>query len=256
MSEYIKSDIQDHILRIRIDRADKLNAFDVSMYQAMTEAILIGERNPEVRVIFLCGIEKSFSSGNDLKDFIDNPPEDLKSPAMIFLQTISQAQKPLVAATSGLAVGIGSTLLLHCDLAYSSLSCRFKLPFTQLGLCPEAASSLLMPQLMGHRKACELLLLGDFFDAKTAKEVGLINAIYSVEDLESLAWEQAKKLAKLPPKSLISCKQLLKQSQQQPTARHMAIEMTEFIDLLKGNEFKEAIAAFKEKRPANFDNLD
>ena len=163
MNEQIAYQSADGVAQIRIDRPDKKNALTAAMYTGLVEAFLRAEADPAVRVLLLCGSETCFTAGNDLQDFMNKPPRDDSSPTIRFLKQLPATHKPLIAAVAGPAVGIGTTMLLHCDLVYADPNTRFQLPFVTLGLCPEAASSFLLPQIVGYPRAAELLLLGDPF---------------------------------------------------------------------------------------------
>ncbi|MDP2639165.1 MAG: enoyl-CoA hydratase-related protein, partial [Betaproteobacteria bacterium] len=191
----ILSETKDGIARIEIDRPDKKNALTAAMYQAMADAIHAAEADSSVRVLLIHGKPGLFTAGNDLQDFLDHPPRDDQRPVFQFLYAISQAQKPIVAAVAGAAVGIGTTMLLHCDLVYAAPNARLQLPFVNLGLVPEAASSLLLPALVGYQRAAKLLLLGEPFSAQKAKEIGLVTDVVPEDRLFDTAMAQAKKLA-------------------------------------------------------------
>jgi enoyl-CoA hydratase/carnithine racemase len=244
---------EDSILRISMNRPAKKNAINNAMYDQMTDAVNNAQDNQSIRVIYFTGEEGNFTSGNDLGDFVGNPPNDPNnSPVARFLQAVAGNKKPMIAAVDGIAVGLGTTLLLHCDLAYASDRARFRLPFTQLGLCPEAASSLLFTQLAGYKNAAQYLLLGDFFDSAKAKEMGLLNDICAPETLQDTAWATAKKLSTLAPNAVQAGRKLIRQANLEPTQTRIVAELEQFIELLSGGEFKEAITAFQEKRPADF----
>src|SRR5512141_1138899 len=179
----IITETKDGIARIEIDRPEKKNALTAAMYQALADAIKAAEADARVRVLLIHGKTDLFTAGNDLQDFLDNPPRDDNRPVFQFLYGISQAQKPIVAAVAGAAVGIGTTMLLHCDLVYAAPNARLQLPFVNLGLVPEAGSSLLLPALAGYQRAAELLLLGEPFDAHKAKEIGLVTEVVPESEL-------------------------------------------------------------------------
>jgi enoyl-CoA hydratase/carnithine racemase len=248
----ILCDYREHILRISINRPEKLNALTAAMYDAFANAILAADGDPEVRVILIEGAGGCLTSGNDLHDFAHSPPAGDESPVFRFLQAISGARKPLVAAVLGPAVGIGTTMLLHCDLVCSGAGARFELPFVNLGLCPEAAASLLLPQLIGHQRASELLLLGEPFGAERAREIGLINAVFPDGELLGQAYALAQKLAQRPPASVRLTKALLKQAGRRAVAETMTEEGRQFLQRLSSPEAKEAFAAFFEKRRPDF----
>jgi enoyl-CoA hydratase/carnithine racemase len=252
----ILTENKDGILRIEIDRPDKKNALTAAMYQAMADAIHAAEADSTVRVVLIHGKADLFTAGNDLQDFLDNPPRDDNRPVFQFLYGISQAQKPIVAAVAGPAVGIGTTMLLHCDLVYAAPNARLQLPFVNLGLVPEAASSLLLPALLGYQRAAELLLLGEPFSAQKAKEIGLVTEVVAEEQLFDTALAQAKKLAAKPAASLRLTKLLMKQGQMTAVAQRIKLESDHFGERLASPEAKEAFSAFLEKRKPDFGRFD
>jgi len=226
------------------------------MYSALTDALAEGERDPAVRVIVLHGSGGSFAAGNDLEDFLKNPPNDENAPVVRFLFQISRTGKPIVAAVVGAAVGIGTTMLLHCDLVYCAPGTRFSLPFANLGLCPEGGSSFLLARLAGYQKAAELLMLGEPFAAETAKEIGLVNAIVPADALIATAVATARKLAAKPAASLRETKMLMKQGINEAVRLAMGDESEAFRERLESPEAKEAFTAFLEKRQPDFSKFD
>jgi enoyl-CoA hydratase/carnithine racemase len=247
ISQNIETSIKENILKIVLNRPDKKNAISKTMYKAMATAITQAENDAEVRAIFIRGTEDCFTSGNDLTDFVAAANGRQESPAMEFLQNISAARKPIVAAVNGPAVGIGTTLLLHCDLIYAGQSAKFRLPFVNLGLCPEAACSYLLPRLSGYQKAAELLFLGEFFSAQEAAAFGLVSEVFDDDELYQMAWVQALKLAAQPPDSLMLTKALLKRTTAKDVAETMHLEVGHFGERLKTAEAQEAFAAFFKK---------
>lgn len=252
----ILTENKDGVLRIEIDRPDKKNALTAAMYQSMADAIHAAENDARVRVLLIHGKADLFTAGNDLQDFLDNPPRDDKRPVFQFLYGISQAQKPIVAAVAGAAVGIGTTMLLHCDLVYAARNARLQLPFVNLGLVPEAASSLLLPALAGYQHAAELLLLGEPFSADRAKEIGLVTEVVPESDLFDIAMAQAKKLAAKPAAALRLSKRLMKQGQMAAVMQQIKLESGYFGERLDSPEAKEAFSAFLEKRKPDFSRFD
>jgi len=253
---HILTETNDGILRIEINRPDKKNALTAAMYQSMVDALTAAEGDSKVRVVLIHGKSDLFTAGNDLQDFLDNRPRDENRPAFQFLRSISRAQKLIVAAVAGAAVGIGTTMLLHCDLVYAAPNARLQLPFVNLGLVPEAASSLLLPALVGYQRAAELLLLGEPFSAQTAKEIGLVTALVPEDVLLETALAQAKKLAQKPPASMRLTKQLMKRSFTAAMAQQMELEIGHYGELLGAPEAKEAFTAFFEKRKPDFSRFD
>lgn len=251
MSENILTELRDGILRIEIRRPEKKNALTSAMYAAMADALDRAAREDAVRVVLIHGQPGVFTAGNDLADFL-NGPGDPGRPVFSFLRSIAVAPKPLIAAVSGNAVGVGTTMLLHCDLVYAGESARFQLPFVNLGLCPEAASSLLLPRLVGHQRAAELLFFGEPFDAVRAREIGLVNAIHAEAVLLDAALERAHKLTTLPAASLRATKMLLKKAQAAMVTQAMQDEGAVFQQRLASPEAKEAFSAFLEKRKPDF----
>ena len=243
MTEHIMTTQDDAVLTIHLNRPDKRNALTLAMYTAIAEALTGAEANDEVRAILIVGEGGSFTAGNDLMDFMQNPPTGTDSPVFAFLQAISTASKPLVAAVEGHAVGVGTTMLLHCDLVYAASDARFKLPFVDLGLVPEAASSLLLPALMGHQAAARLLLLGETLNAPTAALYGLVSEVVD-ENVKAYAREKAQALAAKPSHALRLTKKLMKQQQAALIQEVMLEEGQHFIELLRSPETMQAMQAF------------
>jgi enoyl-CoA hydratase/carnithine racemase len=248
----ILTEIQDRVLSIQINRPQKKNALTVAMYAAMADALEAAESNPDVRVVLIHGNDEMFTAGNDIVDFDNGPQREGNPPVFRFLSAISNAAKPLVAAVNGPAVGIGTTMLLHCDLVYAGENSRFVLPFVNLGLCPEAASSYLLPRLVGHQRAAELLLLGEPFNAALAHEIGIVTEVLPDTKVIAHARAQAQKLAAKPPSSLRATKQLMKVEQGPLVKQAMQAERDRFSALLFAPEAKEAFKAFFEKRKPDF----
>lgn len=251
MADHILTATDENIFEIRLNRPEKKNAITVAMYTAMADALENADRNPAVRTIVVTGTDGCFTSGNDVADFLEHPPLEDGSQALRFLRVLSTATKPVIAAVNGLAVGIGVTMLLHCDLVYAADTATFQLPFVNLGLVPEAASSMLLPRMVGHHRAAELLLLGERFDARTAREIGLVNAIYPAAELTTAVQEKAAAIAAKPPASLRMTKALLKREAESVAAR-MAQEGQYFAQQLKSPEAREAMEAFMQRRKPDF----
>jgi enoyl-CoA hydratase/carnithine racemase len=251
MAEHIVVSVQNRVLHLRLDRPEKKNALTRGMYLGMVEALRQAEADPGVRVLLISGTADCFTAGNDLVDFANAKPGE-SSPAILYLETLAAAQKPVIAAVGGVAVGIGTTMLLHCDLVYAAADARFQLPFVNLGLCPEAGSSVLLPELIGHRRAAELLFFGEPFNAERARELGIVNAIVSANELLGTASAKAQTLAEKPPSALRATKSLLKRPAASAVADAMRRETEQFAALLQGPEAKEAMAAFLERRKPDF----
>jgi enoyl-CoA hydratase/carnithine racemase len=256
MPEMVAISRTDRTLHIRLDRPDKRNAVTRAMCDAMTEAIAQAESDDAVRVVLFSGAGDAFCAGNDLNDFLAEPPTSTDSPAFRFLHAISTASKVLVAAVHGSVVGIGMTMLLHCDLVVAARSARLSLPFIKLGLVPEAASTLLLPRAIGHLRAAELVVLGDPIDAATALQWGLVNRVADDETLLTVASEFTSRIGSLPPSAVRLSKQLLKDDRA-GIAPRIQQEGNLFLAQLRGPEFHEAGTAFLERgRPTSRGSAD
>jgi enoyl-CoA hydratase/carnithine racemase len=243
------------VLTLTINRVDKKNSFTPAMYAAMAEGLEQAKTNPAIRVTVIQGDVTVFSAGNDIGDFLQRKPSTQESPVFQFLRAIASHPKPVIAAVCGPAVGIGTTLLFHCDLVYAGDNAAFSMPFVNLGLCPEAASSLLVPQMMGYHRAAEALLLGEPFMAEAALEVGLVNRIVPPTEVNGMAQAQARKLAAKPLGSLVETKRLMKKGQMAQVLAQMAEEGESFARLLQEPAAKEAFTAFLEKRKPDFSRI-
>lgn len=252
MSEHILTERRDGVLRIEIRRAEKKNALTAPMYAALADALGGADTDAAVRVVLVHGQPGTFTAGNDLGEFLDNPPLSAEAPVFRFIDGLRTLEKPLVAAVTGIAVGIGTTLLLHCDLAYCGASARFQLPFVNLGLCPEAASSLLLPRLAGHVRAAEILLLGESFDAAAALKIGLVNEVLDDAAVLYRAADRAAQLASQPAAAVRLTKRMLKAADAELVSRTMNEEAEHFRRRLASPEAKEAFAAFLAKRRPDF----
>jgi len=253
------SDILVHteagIRTVTLNRVDKKNSITSAMYGDMADALASAVDDAAVRVVLLQGHETVFSAGNDIGDFLNNPPAGLDSPVFRFLKGIATFPKPLLAAVCGPAVGVGTTLLFHCDLVYAGDNAAFSMPFVNLGLCPEAASSLLVPQMLGYHRAAEALLLGEPFMAEAALEVGLVNRVLPPTEANDYAQSVAKKLAAKPLSSLVETKRLMKKGQGELVLRTIAEEGESFGRMLREPAAKEAFGAFMERRKPDFSKL-
>ncbi len=236
----------DGISTIELARREKKNAITTAMYAAMGDAFEHAARDHTVRAILLRGQPDLFTAGNDLGDFLHATARD-EVPAHRFLRAISTCPKPVVAAVGGLAIGIGTTMLLHCDLVIAAAGTRFQLPFVPLGLCPEAASSLLLPLMAGPRLAAELLLLGDPFEAEVAHRAGIVNQVVEETALLDVAAALAGRLARQPADALITTKALLKRPPGRSVPEAMAEEFPHFERLLQSDEARAIFRAFLEK---------
>ena len=239
---------QEGVLTLTLNRVDKKNAITAAMYAEMACALKQATQDPAVRVVLIQGHETVFSAGNDLADFMNQPPQGADSSVFHFLQAVSTFPKPLVAAVSGPAVGIGSTMLLHCDLVVAGDNAAFSMPFVNLGLCPEAASSLLVPQRLGHLRAAQMLMLGDPIDAQTALEWGWVNAVLPPTEVNAQVERVAIKLAAKPLDSVVQTKRLIKMTWASQVGDRMNQEAALFGRLLSEPAAKQAFAAFMSKR--------
>jgi enoyl-CoA hydratase/carnithine racemase len=247
----------DGILTIEFNRPQRKNAITAAMYQALADCLVGAEHDAAVRAVLIVGKPEVFTAGNDLDDFLshsDVPAE--QRPVFRFMDALRDCGKPVVAAVAGAAVGIGTTMLLHCDLVYAADNARFSLPFAQLGLCPEFASSLLLPQLAGYPRAAEKLLLGEVFPAQEALEMGLVSKVLPAAELLAFAQRQAAKLVALPAVSVRTTKALMRRPRRDAVQAALAAENERFAALLQGAEAKEAFTAFFEKRKPDFSRFD
>lgn len=253
MSQFVEVVTQGNTVEIFLNRADKKNALSTQMYNQLSDALTEADQDPAVRVVALKARGSAFCAGNDIADFISGigKPDAMQGPVR-FLDVISSMSTPVVAAVTGPAVGIGATMLLHCDMVVADTAARFQLPFAQLGLVPEGCSSLLLPQLVGHRKAFELLVLGAPFDAQTGQEIGLVNRCCEVGELDSVTTALVDQLAQLAPDAVRQSKALLRYSQKDQIAEVIRHEVEMFGRKLGSEEAAEALQAFMEKRPPDF----
>ncbi len=250
-TDHVAVDAEGAVLRVVMNRPEKKNALTHAMYAGLDAALRRAESDPAVRVVLITGAGGAFTSGNDLGDFMATPPTDLDAPVFRFLDAISSATKPVVAAVNGLAVGIGTTMLLHCDLVYAATSATFTAPFVNLALVPEAASSMLLPSRIGHAKAAEMFLLGSRLDATQAEAAGLVTAVFDDAALAAEAMKRAQTLASRAPGAVRATKALMKRGAE-PVADRMCVEAEQFAARLRSPELMEAIQAFMQKRAPDF----
>jgi len=254
MSDLVLVDDNDGVRTITINRPDKKNALSHVMYAAMADAVLGGESDTNTRVIVITGTKDCFTSGNDLVDFLGAPPDltnDDRPPVSRFMYALLEAKKPVIAAVEGPAVGIGVTLLLHCDFAYAGEQAYFLTPFVNLALPPEYASTLLLPRAIGPKKANEMLMLGEKMSANDAAKVGLITDVTVNGGALARAKQIAQKLAAKAPTAMVITKELLSLPPEMPVDR-MNRESALFGPRLQSAEFKESVAAFFEKRDPDY----
>ena len=259
MSEATTQDILIHteagVCTITFNRVEKKNSLTQAMYATLADTLGQVEADATTRVVVFQGDPAIFSAGNDIGDFLNAPPATQESPVFRFLRALAGFSKPIVAAVCGPAVGIGTTMLLHCDLVYAGDNAAFSLPFVNLGLCPEAESSLLLPQMFGYHRAAEALLLGEPFMAEAALEIGLVNRIVPPTEVNAMAQTQARKLAAKPLTSLVETKRLMKKGQAVQVAQQMDEEGAVFGRMLREPAAREAFGAFMEKRKPDFSKV-
>ena len=248
-------DTTDGVMTLTLYRVEKKNSFTQAMYAACAAALEQASTDNTVRAVVLQGHAAIFSAGNDIGDFLSAPPASQDSPVFHFLRALATFPKPLVAAVCGPAVGIGTTLLFHCDLVYAGDNAAFSMPFVNLGLCPEAGSRLLVPQMMGYHRAAEALLLGEPFMAEAALEVGLVNRVVPPMEANGVAQAQARKLAAKPLSSLVETKRLMKKGQTAQVLQVIAEEGQRFGEMLREPAAREAFTAFMEKRRPDFSQI-
>lgn len=253
------SDILIHdeagVRTITFNRLEKKNSITAGMYAALFDAVDQAAKNPSVRVLVFQGHATVFCAGNDLGDFLQNPPAGQDTPVFRFMHCMAAFSKPVVAAVCGPAVGIGTTLLFHCDLVYAGDNAAFAMPFVNLGICPEFGSTLLAPRMFGYHRAAEALLLGEPLSAETALELGLVNRIVPPSEANALAAQQARKLAAKPLSSLIETKRLMKKTDASLQSDRITEEAAIFGRMLTEPAAREALSAFAEKRKPDFSQL-
>jgi enoyl-CoA hydratase/carnithine racemase len=248
----IRTQTVNGVARIEIARPEKKNAITVAMYQAMADAIGAAHDDGAVRAILIHGQKDIFTAGNDLEDFLKNPPSGMDAPVFKFMQALGYSEKPVVAAVNGAAVGIGTTMLLHCDLAYCADNAMFSMPFVSLGVCSEFASSLLLPMNAGYHKAAEKLLLADPISAEEALEMRIVNRILPPAEVLDYAIKQAERFNQLPPASVRETKRLMRSGWKALTEKIIVDEAKSFGAMLRSAEAKEAFNAFYERRKPDF----
>ncbi len=241
MNNFIQTSEHQGVFTVTLNRLDKKNALDSSMYLQLCDAFKHASKTSSVRCLLIQGDNTCFCAGNDLKDFMENS-EDLA--AIKFTEVLAAFDKPLIAAVAGAAVGIGTTLLLHCDMVIAADNSKFKLPFTQLGLCPEAGSSFLLTQRIGYNRAFELLVLGGLFKADKAYEYGIVNQVTTPDELLPLALDIAKRIAALPVDSVDTSRRLIRDANQSLLKQHMSIEADEFRRLMNTEDCQNILAKF------------
>jgi enoyl-CoA hydratase/carnithine racemase len=240
------------VLRVELNRPAKKNAMTSSMYVTLADVFNDAVKDEQVRVVLWHGAGDSFCAGNDIEDFLKNPPGPGESPQARLMNALVDFDKPLIAAVQGAAIGGGTTMLTHCDFVYVGESAKFQMPFVNLALVPEFGSSFSIPARIGHIRAAELILLGQPFDARKAADLGLVTQVVSDQSLLATATETARKLAAKPAGALQASKKLMKQSFREQIKAAMRAENEEFSAQVRSQDAKEALAAFLQKRPPNF----
>jgi enoyl-CoA hydratase/carnithine racemase len=248
----IKTATFNGVATIEIARPEKKNAITQAMYRQMAEALDAARDDPAVRAVLLTGQPGIFTSGNDIEDFMQRPPGTAESPAFVFMRALMACDKPVVAAVTGAAIGIGTTMLLHCDFVYVSDEARLAMPFVSLGLVPEFASSLIVPQLMGNARAAEKLLLGDPFTGADAVEAGIANAVLPAAEVAPHARRVAERFNGLPPGAVRETKRLMRRARSAAALETIGVEGGVFAQRLQSPEAKEAFSAFFQKRKPDF----
>ena len=248
----IKTATLNGVATIEIARPEKKNALTIAMYQALADAIVAASADNAVRALLITGQPGIFTSGNDIEDFMRSPPRDENSPVFQFMRALLSCDKPVVAAVTGAAIGIGTTMLLHCDFVYVSDEARLAMPFVGLGLVPEFASSLVVPQLMGHARAAEKLLLGDPFTGADAVECGIANAVLPAGEVVLHARRVAERFSELPPGAVQQTKRLLRRARRPAEQEAILAEGEVFGQRLRSPEAMEAFSAFFQKRRPDF----
>lgn len=248
----VVSQLQDRVLTLSLNRPERKNALSLAMYSALAELIASADADPHIRVIVLTGTDEFFTSGNDLMDFMNEPEIHPKHPTVRFMDALRLCGKPVVAVVRGHSVGIGTTLLLHCDLVYAAEDARLQLPFVNLGLCPEYASSFLVPRVVGQQKAAELFLLGEPFSGTEAANMGLVTKALPASELNDFARAKIQRLAHQPPAAVRRSKALLRAATTISVEQSLQAEYAGFSEGLSSEECKESVTAFFEKRAPDF----
>ena len=253
MSDHINIETTDSVLTIGINRQEKKNALNGAMYFAVRDALIAGRDDQNVRAVIIYGLGGDFTAGNDLKEFLEFASTDQETfPAKEFLDVLIPYSKPVIAAVDGLAVGIGATMTIHCDLVYASEEARFQMPFVNLGVNPEAGSSFALPQLIGYHNAAEILLMGGMVTAKRAYDMGFVNAVIKQSELMDMAMQAALRIAELPPTPIRLAKSMMKKHFTDKIMETNDKEFRSFVGRLSSPEAGEAVQAFMEKRKPDF----
>jgi enoyl-CoA hydratase/carnithine racemase len=256
MSEFISAQREANVLTITLDRPDKRNAVSNEMYAELSRLFLEASEDTSVKVVVLRANGDAFCAGNDIDDFTAQPPTSRDAPVWQFLRALMRCDKPVVAVVQGIATGIGTTLLLHCDIVYAAEDATFRLPFASIGLTPEGLSTLLLPLLAGRQRASELLLLGSPFKATEAHALGMVNAVVPKDALDSAVRDITQRLSVLPNGVLRRTKRLIADGMAVLTERHFLAECDALAEAVTASPAREAFAAFKEKRRPDFSKTE
>jgi enoyl-CoA hydratase/carnithine racemase len=252
-NEHIVVESKDRVLLLRINRPDKKGALMNAMYRELGEQIAAADADSAIRALVLTGTGDSFTAGNDMVDFLNQKGSFETTGACFFMRTLFDFRKPALASVNGLAIGIGTTLLLHCDLVYAAESAKFQMPFVSIGIAPEFSSTFLLPAMLGHRRTAELLYTGERFDARKAHDLGLVNAVLPDAQCLEHTLAQAQRLAAQPPSALRTAKRLVREALRQPALDAFDREVTSLNEMIRGNpEATEAMTAFMQKRKPDF----
>lgn len=249
-SDWVMAHLEDHVLQLQLNRPQKKNALTQSMYQFLADQLKDANENTDIHVVLLCGHPQVFSAGNDIQDFLQqsqHAPNNPDAPVLQFLRQLTHFTKPIIVAANGPCVGIGTTLMMHCDIVCLGEQAKLQTPFVDLGLCPEAAASILMPQGFGHQRASELLLLGEVIDAPTALQWGIANRVFSAEQLLPQTLKIAKRLASKPQEAVRLSRRLLKQQHAPMVTLRLEEEIQYFAERLTSSEAQQAFKAFLHK---------
>jgi enoyl-CoA hydratase/carnithine racemase len=244
-----------NILRIQLNRPSRKNAMTVAMYNTMADLLNDAAKDDQIRVVLWHGAGDSFSAGNDIQDFLKNPPGAGESPQARLIKALINFDKPIVVAVQGAAIGGGTTMLTHCDFVFAGESAKFQMPFVNLALVPESGSSYSAPARFGYLRAAELILLGLPFDAHRAAELGLATRVIADQELLATATKTASELAGKPPGALQACKRLMRSSTRDRLELAVKLENEAFSVCVSSAEAKEAFTAFIEKRKPNFGSI-
>jgi len=255
MTAEIRIARRGNTLEIALDRPARKNAITTAMYTAMADAVRDAEADADVRAILFHGSDEAFTAGNDLADFLERPPRDEGAPVFRFIEAVLACTKPLIAAVNGPAVGIGTTLLLHCDFVYAGDNARFSLPFTSLGLLPEFGSSYTLPLVAGYQRAAELLLLGEPFGPEQAMAAGFVTRVLPAKETLAAARAAADKLCALPAKSIRLTRSMMRAAHAQAILAQARAEGAHFGQMLEEPAAREAMSAFLQKRKPDFSKL-